>query len=137
MLKREFDQLAASIGSTYAAVNYVAKSARDKIAHTDGHVLESEAISWVLTGEEPKVRNKTEEIERWYLQNYIDDMLSEVDDIDVAQAVRDSYAASMEQHHLIYSYPEHLDENRKSRVRILTRMIWYYIKNEGGYINGE
>lgn len=130
MLKREFDQLADKLGSPFSAIHYISQSARKKREEVDYSILESEAITWVLTGVAPKLRAR-HRFNRLSMP-LIDELLSYVDDEEVSQSVRTSYEESMKAHHLIYHYHNNLDDNRKSRVRILTRMIWYNIEQEGG-----
>lgn len=134
MLKKEFDALAAALGSPYAAVNYIAKSARKKLKESNNGILESQAISWVLTGKEPKVHRRMPVYNSSLNIPYVDEVLCYVDDEEVCESVRESYNESLLAHHLIYCYHNNLDEFRKSRVRILTRMIWYNIQQEGGFI---
>lgn len=132
MLKREFDALADKLGSTYAAVNYIAKSARQKRNQVDNRILESQAITWVLTGIQPKLSKRAINISDWANLNYLDEVLSYVDDENVCVSVRASYSKSAELHHLIYCYHTDLNDSQKARVRVLTRMIWYNIQEEGG-----
>ena len=129
MLKHEFDQLAAALGSTYAAVDYIAKSARRKLKVTNNRILESEAISWVLTGVSPKLRNRIDDVSH-IPANYVDEILCYVDNENICNSVRDSYAASIQVRHLIYCYQKDLDKHEQSRVRILLRMVWYNIISE-------
>lgn len=132
MLKREFDALADKVGSPFAAVKYIAQSARQKRQSVDYRVLESQAITWVLTGIQPKLSKRHLNVSDWYNLPYLDEVLSCVDDDDVAASVRESYSESMKAHHLIYYYHQSLNEHQKARVRVLTRMIWYNIEQEGG-----
>lgn len=132
MLKREFDALADKMGSPFAAINYIAKSARVKRQQVDNRILESEAITWALTGIQPQLRERVHTVDEWYNISYLDEVLSYVDDEQVADSVRESYSESARTHHLIYCYHSSLDESRKARVRVLTRMIWYNIQQEGG-----
>lgn len=132
MLKKEFDVLADELGSPYAAVNYVAKTARKLMKEIEYPVMESEAISWVLTGEKPEAKGRNR-IPFNYDIHLLDDILSGVDDPEVCISVRESYSASLQAHHLIYCYHMSLDENRKARVRILLNMVWYNIQQEGGF----
>ena len=131
MLKKEFDNLADELGSPYAAVNYVAREARKRMNSIEYPIQESEAISWVLTGEKPKAKGR-KRISFDYYIHILDDILSEVDDIEVCKSVRESYAESLKVHHLIYCYHTDLDDARKARVRILSNMVWYNIQQEGG-----
>lgn len=132
MHKKEFDLLADKLGSPFAAVNYVAKSARKLRKEIEYPILESEAISWAITGEKPKANGRKHSYSQYDI-NILDDILSEVDDDEVSQSVRNSYEESLQAHHLIYCYHTNLDESRKARVRVLLNMIWYNIKSEGGF----
>lgn len=123
--KEQFDKLALQLGSPYAAVNFVAKSARNKLLATNNQILDSEAISWVLTGIAPELRKRRKIYDYSVTIRYIDDVLACVDDEEVCECVRNSYEQSLESKHLIYSYNNELDDDRKARVRVLTRMIWF------------
>jgi len=124
--KDYFEQLSKQCGSPYAAVNFIAKSARNKLLEVNNQILDSEAISWVLTGIAPEIKKRHKV---YYLNgnhiSYLDDVLSCVDDVEVCQSVRDSYFISCKANHLIYSYNPELDNDRQARVRVLTRMIWF------------
>ena len=133
MLKKEFDQLAEALGSTFAAVNFIAKLAREKREQSNYSLLESEAISWVLTGKEPP-KNRYPKSDILHHVFEISDLLSEIDDEEVAESVWQSYEISLKEHHLIYQYQEGMCEGQKARVRILSRMIWYNIQQEGRFI---
>lgn len=132
MLKKEFDELANQLGSPYAAVDYVAKTARKLMKEVEYPIQESEAISWVLTGEKPEAKGRKRSSFDWPI-NIVDDILSGVDDKEVCSSVRESYQESMKVHHLIYCYHTELDDARKARVRILLNMVWYNIQQEGGF----
>ena len=132
MLKREFDLLAEKLGSPYAAIHYISQSARKKRQQVDNRILESEAITWALTGVQPKLRKRVRNISDEYNLSYLDEVLSYVDDDEVCTSVRESYSQSVKSHHLIYCYHNNLDEDRKARVRVLTKMVWYNIEQEGG-----
>lgn len=135
MLQDRFNQLAEVLGSPYAAVNYLANLARKLLIDNNNQILESQAITWALTGEAPKIERK--KITKVDTSNMcgIDEVLCYVDDDEVCESVRNSYHQSLKSHHLIYCYHNSLDEYRKARVRILVRMIWYNIQSEGGIFN--
>ena len=50
----QFNKLAAALGSTYAAVRFITIKARTISSRYNYYVLDSEAISWVLSGEKPE-----------------------------------------------------------------------------------
>lgn len=122
-----FEKYVKALGSKFAAVVYVSKLARQRAKSVDNCILESEALSWVLTGVEPKAvaiwrtrKNKKEELAKVYAK----DRLMYVEDIDVRSAVEDSIDESIKGSHLIYLYNNVRDKDRQARVRILSRMIW-------------
>lgn len=115
----------------YSVVITIADIAREK-ANTFGkdcHILESDALTWVIQGVEPsyikeykkgKIMSKTNRN-----QAILNDELCYIDDKLVKESVRDSIIASIKEHKLVFIYSDSLDcEFRKSRVRILCRMIW-------------
>lgn len=132
------DALSDQYGSPYAAANAAANAARDLVKLYDNKILDSEAISWCITGEAPKIlatmqSNKSIPYER-YVSYQIDELLNYVEDPDVVESVRISFRESTIARHLIYVYNSRMDEPRRTRVRVLTRMIWYefhpYYKEE-------
>lgn len=128
--KHEVERIVEECGSVYGAINYVAKRARKLASESEDQILDSHALSWAITGVRPEPRKyhrpadivsnaKTQE-------EYLDDLLCYIDDEDVKLSVSESYRCCITCGHLIYFYTEGLDEARRSRVRILTNMVWDY-----------
>lgn len=118
-------------GSKFAAVNYLAKQARINLKQVNNTILDSQALSWALTGKQPEIHPDRKSVGDDFITiklNYLDELLCYVDDEEVCESVVDSFYESLEKRHLIYVYNNDLDESRKARVRILTRMIWDYNK---------
>ena len=134
-----FNEITAKLGNPYAAVNYIAASARKLAAKYNNLILDSEAINWLVTDNKPAILNKQHTISTKgdYVRSYVDEMLSYVDDTDVCDSVRYSINTSRDANHLIYVYTNVPDEFRQARVRILTRMIWYNLNLSGGNNNEE
>ena len=124
---QRFNQLVDTLGSPYAATNYLARLARKLLVDNDNRLLESEAITWALTGEKPKLHRKRADYSLPSME-IVDEVLCYVDDEDVCESVKDSYNKSLQAKHLIYCYSHELTEYQRSRVRILMRMIWYNIQ---------
>ena len=121
--------------SVFMAVNTVAKRARQKMVDTNGMILESKAISWVLTGESPKIPTRTsieitDHVEYLTSEEYLHELLCTVEDESVVESVRATFEASQRANHLIYCYNHSLDEPQRSRVRILSKIVWDYHINE-------
>lgn len=122
-----FDQYVQALGSKFAAIVYVSKLARQRAKSVDNCILESEALSWVLTGIEPLAVSKWRKglLNRKRLRDrYAEDRLMYVEDNDVRDAVALTIQESQRSSHLIYLYNNVKDESRQARVRILSRMIW-------------
>lgn len=130
-----FQKYIDAFGSIYAAVSAVSKAARNIANKYDNVILHSEAITWVLTGERPPILERYNEIQERRKNpdiHIINEMLSYVDDKQVCECVKLSINRTKQNNHLIYIYKGISDENKKARVRILTRMIWYQIHEEQG-----
>ena len=129
---KEFEELKKRYGCSYAAISVVVKEARRLAKKYNYIILDSEAISWVVTGRKPITLDKYLNVVRTRKPPeiaFIDDILSGVDDNDVCKCVRQSVKDSLEANHLIYVYTDIPDEGRQARVRILTRIIWYNLHN--------
>lgn len=129
MLDEKFFQKYLDIckGNRYQAVNLVASLARSLVKRYDNKILDSEALSWILTGERPSIIDGNGDLKRSnkVFISYMDDLLCEVDDEEVVEAVRYSIAESNRQENLVYLYKRVSEECRQARVRVLVRMIWY------------
>lgn len=113
-------------GNRYAALSYVQRKARNYLKETDNLILDSEAVTWALRGERPKIadRQTYSQVKRRYATSYIEEVLCYVDDLDVKRSVRKSIKASRSNQNLVYVYEGELSDSRSARVRILTNIIW-------------
>jgi len=105
----------------------IAILARKKAKESEYHILDSEALTWVIQGIEP-VEDSTLNLSRTitnYEEKYLDDMLCCIDDAQVRNALQESFYQSKSANKLIYEYGNITDKPRQTRVRILLRMIWY------------
>ena len=127
----KFNTYVQALGSNYAAILYICGVARRRMKRVNNCISESEAISWIITGVEPKyLHQKLEYAEtRKNLDIiYANDRLLYIDDIDVRESTRETILVSKKEKHLIYKYKDVLDESRKARVRILSNLIWDEMK---------
>lgn len=92
-----FDKLAAAFGNRYAAVNYICKLARQNMNCSPRRILDSEALSWAITGEQPRPikRSNTAKL---YLSLPVSQTLQLVDNIAVRKSVIRSLSASIYHH---------------------------------------
>lgn len=109
----------------YAEVKKIMGAARKLSAECDNSILHSQAISSVVRGDAVEKMPHIQEAQDEYEARYIRDMFCYIADKEVCNAVYDSYYDSKKQKHLIYVYNSIQDEPRRSRVRVLTRMLWY------------
>ena len=118
-------------GNRYQAVQYIQKQSRKLLEYTDNRITDSEAITWVLTGEKPdyESRKTFNEITAKYEDAYVDEILCYIDDKQVCESIRLSIRKSDKSKNLVYRYTKGLDESKKSRVRVVTRIIWYNLFN--------
>lgn len=120
----EFERIERKLGNKYAATMAVAKEARRRAKKSKESILESHSITWVLTGKEPtrpdshinKIKRKLESVE---------DILNYVSDRRIVKSVTESIGMSKSEGHLIYRYKSSLTDEDRTRVRILTNIIWY------------
>lgn len=123
----QFNRYVSNFGSRFAAVVYVSELARIHAKRAHNKILESEAISWVLTGDRPQILNDTKHIIRSRSRlklDYVHDKLCCIDDIDIKDAVYTTLKYSVQSSHLIYLYNNVNDECRQSRVRVLSNILW-------------
>ena len=62
-----------------------------------------------------------------YEATIIKEMFCYIDDIEVKNAVYDSFYLSKSHNNLIYEYNDITDLPRQARVRVLTRMLWHKV----------
>ena len=128
-----FDQLAEKYGSPFTACNVISQKARKYAEDNNNIVMHSEAISWVLSGNTPKILNDYEKQHKKYRNSVCvsvtQDMLELVGDTAVKSAVEASIRNSRKQKHLIYMYEDISDTYKQGRVRVLCNMIWDKLQN--------
>lgn len=115
----------------YSVVTTIADIARDKanVFGEDCHILESDALTWVIQGVEPEYIN---EYRRGIIMSktdrnkaILDEELKYIDDILVRNSVRKSINESLKLGKLTFIYSDLIGtKSRKTRVRVLCRMIW-------------
>ena len=139
----KFDVIANECGNTFEAVKLIANCA-DYISKSTFHkVDESDAIEWVMTRKYPKFEHLRSypQSRQHLIDTYISTYTELVDDAQVIYSVKLSIYSSCKYHRLKFVYNFGPDEYRRSRVRILTRVIWYELhpvskRIQGGISNG-
>ena len=111
----------------YEEVRKVIAKARELTAQYDYKILQSEAITNVIHNTQPDMQYLFD-IEDEFEARYIREMFCYIDDREVCDSVYDSYYESKAKNNLIYIYNNIQEPERKARVRVLTRMLWYKLK---------
>lgn len=105
----------------YGLALAVAREAKELSEDYDDLILHSEAITHVVHGTKPRLKDIT----RWESEAFeLKDMFCYIEDVDVCNAVYDSFYASKEAGNLVYKYNNITEPNNQARVRILMRMLW-------------
>lgn len=110
--------------NVYSEVVRVMRSAREIATLCDGKILHSEAITHVVNGTEPAhvfVSDFRDEYEAYHIR----ELFCYIDDKEVCDAVYDSFYVSKKKRNLTYIYNHIKDDSRKTRVRVLTRILWF------------
>lgn len=111
----------------YDEVMQVASKARELSALYNNKILHSEAITSIIHGTQPDIQCLFD-IESEFESRYIREVFCYIDDKELCDAVYDSFYASKEKNNLIYVYNSISEPDRRARIRVLTRMLWYKLK---------
>ena len=105
----------------YGLILGVARQAKELSEDYDDLILHSEAITHTIHGTKPRLKDIT----RWESEAFeIKDMFCSIEDVQVCNAVYDSFYASKEEGNLLYVYNNIENPYIQARVRILTRLLW-------------
>lgn len=119
----------AHCDNAYSVVNTISSIARDKYKECNGYILDSEALTWVIQNTKPNHTdinrgNNMQSSKIPYNMMTVDDILCNIEDVEVKESVKESILRSHESNYLLYYYKDIKDEFKKSRVRIIVKMIW-------------
>lgn len=112
----------------YQELTTLMKSARQLADSVGNHILHSQALTSIIQ-DKPIDKNVVNWRYNKFNNNEVNEFLSDIDDVDVSNAVYDSIHISNEKRHLIYRYNNISDEGRRARIRILTRMLYDNLRN--------
>lgn len=112
--------------TVYSDVMQVVRQARRLANKYDNMILHSEAITHVINHTLPDKTLLTKNNHDYDAQ-LLKEAFCYIDDQDICNAVYDSFYESNKRKNLIYIYNGITDESIKSRVRVITRMLWYQI----------
>lgn len=126
---KDFRMQLESANNIYLSIQNIVHDARNILKDSDYKMLHSEALTCAIHGIKPD-KSKYINVDDAYECNYIKNMFCNIEDKEVCDAVYDSYYDSKSAKHLIYVYNNINDEPRRSRVRILTNMLWYELYSQ-------
>lgn len=120
------DRLIAITGNSYDACIVLAELTRIFSKLFNNVLLDSEIQAWIIRGDSKELLDKLEKLStRKRFETNEFDILNYIEDTYVTKNVKNSVRLSIQYHHLIYCYQDVDDPNKKSRIRVLTNIIWY------------
>ena len=113
-----YNQLSESMGPYYAALE-IADIAKGITSSLDNRITMSSALDFAARGVLPNPKDYPD-----HRLDRVKEYLTYINDKDIKTAVIDSYEESLKKYHLVFVYNNIDDEPRKSRVRIILRILW-------------
>lgn len=113
-----YKELNETLGPYYAVIE-IAQNAREIASELDNRITVSSALDFAAQGLVPDPKDYPD-----HRLDRVKDYLTYVDDRDIKNAVIDSYEESLKKFHLVFIYNNIDDEYRRSRVRIILRILW-------------
>lgn len=110
--------------SPYSVGGFVMDESRRLMDVSPQHITAKEAVTWAIRDTPPKFEKVVT-----YAENYLDDVLSNIDDDNVREAVEASFLLSKSRQNLLYDYKMVNNLHYQAKVRILTRMLWFHLCN--------
>lgn len=115
-------------GDRFKACNLIAHTADKLLRVVNNSISESEAVSWAMTSVVPdnlQDRRRQHMLLSVPKTEYMNNLLSYVDNDGIKEAVQESFSQSVRLGSLTFYYPSKLSQGQKQRVRVLTRMCWH------------
>lgn len=119
----DFRQKLNNSTSIYELVNEVASKARKLAEDTDNVILHSESLSYIcreLDIDMSQFKRLTD-----YEERYLREQFCYIDDPAVKDSVSESFKRSKESGKLTFVYCDVASKSKRSRIRVITRMLYY------------
>lgn len=123
----EFEQLSNTMGNQYKAVNHIIDTARD-IMEANTSILESQALTWAITGEKPQSIVDTEQAVNTLYKDFnslLHNVLCEISDSKIRLCVLRTYKYSKAHNRLIFVYLPNMSDSAQAKIRVISRILWY------------
>lgn len=116
-------------GSKFAACMYTAKKGRQLQQKVNNVITESEALSWAITDDPPenleiRLQNQAQNFEKIETPDKTENILANINEDNIREAVISSYHLSTHQKQIVFDYNGIKDKGIRTRIRILTRMLF-------------
>lgn len=121
--------------NVFEALNLWSQDAKTLEHKTRSLLSSNEALNACLDSKLPDNFNQRiliSRAEKMYIDRYIKEALSQIDDIDVKKSVCYTLIKSRQLDNLVFVYLDNLSTSQKSRVRIISRMVWYNLYSTKG-----
>ena len=119
----EFRKKLDSSTSIYELVRKTAEKARQLSEDTNNAILHSEALSYICRELEIDMAQFKRISD--YEERYIREQFCYIDDQAVKDSVRESFKRSKELGKLTFVYLNVSSKSKRSRIRVITRMLYY------------
>lgn len=116
-------------GSAFLAVNCIAMKARKLKEQCYGVIQDSEAVEWAMSGDPPAkldatLQRRVQKEEGVSEDDRLNSILDSIEEKDIRQAVLKSFKLSKQRHQVMFDYNGIKDRGIRTRIRILTKMIY-------------
>lgn len=116
-------------GSAFLAVNCIARKARKLKEDCYGVIQDSEAVEWAMSGDPPAkldmtLKRRIEREEGMSEDDRLNSILDSIEESNIRKAVLNSFKLSKQRHQLMFDYNGIKDRGIRTRIRILTKMIY-------------
>lgn len=124
-----------SQNNVFDAINMWVNDATKLKSQYQGRLSSSESLTSCLTSSLPQNIDRrivVKDSEQLYISRYIKEALTQIDDKDVKLSVLQTLNKSRSENNLTFIYLDILTDSQRSRVRVLSRLIWYNLYPEKG-----
>ena len=133
---KQFEEVYLSKTSNiFEAINVWVSDADKLKTQYQNRIDNNEALSSMLTCNLPQNldrRRIVKDVEQNYIDRYIHEALTQIDDKDIKISVLQTLNHSRSEKNLVFIYLDNLTKAQKARVRIISRLIWYNLYPKKG-----
>mgnify|MGYP002625315442 CR=1 FL=1 len=119
----------------FEAINLWANDSEKLRAQYQNRLDSNEVLSASLTRKLPENLDRrilVKDADQRYVDKYIREALTQIDDESIRISVLQTLNHSRSENHLVFRYLENLTCGERSRVRVISRLIWYNLYPKEG-----